>query len=256
MTKFRPCIDLHEGMVKQIVGGSLSDSGAETNFISRYDATFYASLYQSLELSGGHIISLSPNNQHEVEAALKCYPKGLQYGGGVTHGNAAWYLEAGAGKVIVTSLLFEQGALSWSRLSDISSEVGAHNHVKDLSCRRSGDVWMGSTDRWQTITRTPVNRETIDQLQPYCSEFLVHSADVEGLQSGSDEELVSLLGDSVSIPTTYAGGATSIDDLKLVQDLSHGKVDLTIGSTLDIFGGSGVSLDECVQWNKQAQHSN
>ena len=256
MTKFRPCIDLHEGKVKQIVGGSLSESGAKTNFVSQHDATFYASLYQNLGLSGGHIISLGPNNQHEIEAAIKCYPKGLQYGGGVTLGNATWYLEAGADKVIVTSFLFEQGELSWSRLSDISSEVGAHNLVIDLSCRRSSDGWMVSTDRWQTVTRTAVNLETIEQLQPYCSEFLVHSADVEGLQSGIDEELVSLLGDSVSIPTTYAGGATSIDDLKIVQDLSHGKVDLTIGSALDIFGGSGVSLDECVQWNKQAQHSN
>ena len=137
MTNFRPCIDLNEGMVTQIVGGSLSDSGAEANFISRYDATFYASLYQSLELSGGHIISLGPNNQHEVEAALKCYPKGLQYGGGVTLENAIGYLEAGADKVIVTSFLFEQGELSWSRLSNISSEVGAHNLVIDLSCRRA-----------------------------------------------------------------------------------------------------------------------
>ena len=129
--------------------------------------------------------------------------------------NAISYLEAGADKVIVTSFLFEQGELSWSRLSDISSEVGAHNLVIDLSCRRSSDGWMVSTDRWQTITKTSVNLETIEQLQPYCSEFLVHSADVEGLQSGIDQELVSLLGDSVSIPTTYAGGATSIDDLKI-----------------------------------------
>jgi phosphoribosylformimino-5-aminoimidazole carboxamide ribotide isomerase len=252
LTKFRPCIDLHEGKVKQIVGGSLSNSSAKTNFVSRYDATFYASLYQNLGLSGGHVISLGPNNQHEVEAALRSYPKGLQYGGGVTPENAAWYLEAGADKVIVTSFLFEQGELSWSRLSDISSEIGAHNLVIDLSCRRSDDGWMVATDRWQTLTRTPINQETIEQLQPYCSEFLIHSADVEGLRSGIDRDLVSLLGGIVSIPTTYAGGATSIDDLKTVQDLSGGKVDLTIGSALDIFGGSGVSLDECVQWNNLA----
>ena len=252
MTKFRPCIDIHEGKVKQIVGGSLSDSGADTNFVSQHKSSFFASLYKDLGLTGGHLISLGPNNQVAVEAALKCYPKGLQYGGGVTLENATWYLEAGADKVIVTSFLFKQGELSWSRLSDISSEVGAHNLVIDLSCRRSDIGWVVATDRWQTLTRTPINQETIEQLQPYCSEFLIHSADVEGLRSGIDRDLVSLLGDIVSIPATYAGGATGIDDLKTVQDLSNGKVDLTIGSALDIFGGSGVSLDECVQWNNRA----
>ena len=256
MTKFRPCIDLHEGKVKQIVGGSLSDSGADTNFVSQHKSSFFASLYKDLGLTDGHLISLGPNNQAAVEAALKCYPKGLQYGGGVTLENATWYLEAGADKVIVTSFLFEHGELSWSRLSDISSEVGAHNLVIDLSCRRSDGGWVVATDRWQTLTRTPINQETIEQLQPYCSEFLIHSADVEGLRNGIDKDLVSLLGDIVSIPATYAGGATDIDDLKIVQDLSNGKVDLTIGSALDIFGGSGVSLNECVQWNKKAQQSN
>ena len=253
MTYFRPCIDLHEGKVKQIVGGSITTGGAITNFISDKDAAHYANLYSDHDLQGGHIISLGPNNQQEVMRALAAYPQGLQYGGGVNLENAAIFLKAGASHIIVTSFLFEQGEFSWSRLEAIKSAVGAENLVLDLSCRKTDDGWMIATDRWQTITSTAVNSQTISELQNHCAEFLVHAADVEGLQKGIDQDLVKLLGDSCTLPCTYAGGARSLDDLQLVESLSSGGVDLTIGSALDIFGGSGVTLADCIQWNAHQQ---
>lgn len=251
MTVFRPCIDLHQGKVKQIVGGSLSDSGADTNFVSDEEASYFAALYSNLGLKGGHVISLGDNNQQAILEALKAYPKGLQFGGGVTTGNAAAYIDAGADKVILTSYLFEQNDFSWARLSEISAEVGSHNLVIDLSCRKTNQGWMVATNRWQTITNAKIDKYFIEKIQPYCAEFLIHSADVEGLQAGIDSDLISLLGNLVSIPTTYAGGAKSLDDLDTVNSLSDGKVDLTIGSALDIFGGSRVTLQDCVDWNER-----
>jgi len=251
LTVFRPCIDLHQGKVKQIVGGSLSDSGADTNFVSDEEASYFAALYSNLGLKGGHVISLGDNNQQAILEALKAYPKGLQFGGGVTTGNAAAYIDAGADKVIVTSYLFEQNDFSWARLSEISAEVGSHNLVIDLSCRKTNQGWMVATNRWQTITNAKIDKYFIEKIQPYCAEFLIHSADVEGLQAGIDSDLISLLGNLVSIPTTYAGGAKSLDDLDTVNSLSDGKVDLTIGSALDIFGGSRVTLQDCVDWNER-----
>ena len=250
MTAFRPCIDLHQGQVKQIVGGSHTDSGADTNFISSHDAAYYAQLYREHKLTGGHVIALGPNNQQQVLKALKAYPNGMQFGGGVNLENASSYLEAGASHIIITSYLFENGEFSWSRLEAIKAEVGADRLVLDLSCRRTDNGWMIATDRWQTITNTAVDQQTLGELEKHCAEFLVHGADVEGLQAGIDQELVSLLGDCCHLPVTYAGGARSLEDLKLVQTLSQGKVDLTIGSALDIFGGSGVTLDDCINWNQ------
>lgn len=253
MTIFRPCIDLHEGKVKQIVGGSLTANGAETNFVSDRDATYYASLYREHNLQGGHIISLGPNNQQSALRALTAYPQGMQYGGGVNLENASEFLEAGASHVIVTSHLFESGEFSWSRLEAIKSAIGADRLVLDLSCRKTDNGWMIATDRWQTITDTPVNQQTIEKLEGHCAEFLVHAADVEGLQAGIDSDLVSLLGQCCSLPCTYAGGARSLQDLQLVDTLSKGRVDLTIGSALDIFGGSGITLADCIQWNATQQ---
>ena len=252
MTAFRPCIDLHQGQVKQIVGGSLTDDGADTNFVSTHNAAYYAKLYQQHQLTGGHVIALGPNNQPQVLAALAAYPGGLQFGGGVNLENAASYLAAGASHIIVTSYLFENGEFSWPRLEAIKAEVGAERLVLDLSCRKTDQGWMIATDRWQTITSTPVNAQTIAALENHCAEFLVHAADVEGLQAGIDTELVKLLGECCKVPCTYAGGARSLDDLALVDSLSSGSVDLTIGSALDIFGGQGVRLDDCIQWNRRA----
>ena len=250
MTQFRPCIDLHQGKVKQIVGGSLNDQGADTNFVSAYDAAYYASLYQKHSLKGGHVIALGSGNKEEALKALSVWPQGLQFGGGVNGTNAAEFLEAGASHLILTSYLFENGELSADRIETIKREAGKARLVFDLSCRRTESGWNIATDRWQTITNTQINKATLAELAGHCDEFLIHAADVEGLQAGIDQELVKLLGDISTIPVTYAGGARSLKDLELVHSLSKGKVDLTIGSALDIFGGNGVTLDECIAWNK------
>jgi len=249
LTHFRPCIDLHQGKVKQIVGGSLNDKGADTNFVSSYDAAHYAHLYQTNKLMGGHVIALGPGNQQEALNALTAWPKGLQFGGGVNNENASIFLEAGASHVIVTSFLFENGQLSEKKLEAIKQETGIDRLVLDLSCRRTDSGWNIATDRWQTITETQITQQNINELANHCSEFLIHAADVEGLQSGIDQDLVSLLGEFTPIPVTYAGGARSLKDLELVNRLSKGKVDLTIGSALDIFGGHGITLEECISWN-------
>ncbi len=254
MTQFRPCIDLHNGQVKQIVGGSLSDQGATTNFVSQYDSAYYANLYHQHGLSGGHVIALGPGNEEAVLAALKSWPGGLQFGGGVNRENAGHYLNAGASHVIVTSALFENDEFSFKRLEAITKETGKDKLILDLSCRKTQNGWQIATNRWQTITSTSVNAASLKELSQYCAEFLVHAADVEGLQGGIDEELVSLLGQHAYIPTTYAGGARNLGDLKHVHQLSKGHVDLTIGSALDIFGGNGVTLEECIEWNQQHKH--
>lgn len=252
MTKFRPCIDLHEGQVKQIVGGSLNDQGADTNFVSDYNSAHYAKLYKQHNLTGGHVIALGPNNQQAVLDALSEWPNGLQFGGGVNASNAADFIKAGASHVIVTSALFENNEFSFKKLEELKQAVGKDRLILDLSCRRTPTGWNIATNRWQTITQTQITPETLNALSSHCAEFLIHAADVEGLQGGIDNELVSLLGKHVTIPVTYAGGARSLDDLKKVHDLSNGKVDLTIGSALDIFGGNGVTLDQCIAWNQQA----
>jgi phosphoribosylformimino-5-aminoimidazole carboxamide ribotide isomerase len=240
--------------VKQIVGGSLSDQGATTNFVSQYDSAYYANLYHQHGLSGGHVIALGPGNEEAVLAALKSWPGGLQFGGGVNRENAGHYLNAGASHVIVTSALFENDEFSFKRLEAITKETGKDKLILDLSCRKTQNGWQIATNRWQTITSTSVNAASLKELSQYCAEFLVHAADVEGLQGGIDEELVSLLGQHAYIPTTYAGGARNLGDLKHVHQLSKGHVDLTIGSALDIFGGNGVTLEECIEWNQQHKH--
>lgn len=251
MTQFRPCIDLHQGQVKQIVGGSLNDQGADTNFVSQYDAAYYADLYRQHDLQGGHVIALGPGNKEEALKALAAWQNALQFGGGVNQENATEFLQAGASHVIVTSCLFENGQFSWDRLEALKAETGKERLVLDLSCRRTESGWNIATDRWQTVTETAVDSATLSELANHCDEFLIHAADVEGLQAGIDEDLVTLLGQNAFIPVTYAGGARSLQDLKRVAELSNGKVDLTIGSALNIFGGKGVTLEECLSWNRR-----
>ncbi|KAH6914910.1 N--5 [Coprinopsis sp. MPI-PUGE-AT-0042] len=246
---FRPCIDLHNGQVKQIVGGTLSDSTPDTlrtNFVAEQSAGQFAEMYKRHNLTGAHVIKLGPGNDEAAKEALAAWPGGLQIGGGINESNAKEWLDAGASKVIVTSHLFPNGQFSLERLQSLSKTVGKENLVVDVSCRRRGDRWLVAMNKWQDITNMEVCKETLDMLSEYCSEFLVHAADVEGLCQGIDEELVKKLGDWVSIPTTYAGGAKELADLDLVNRLSGGKVDLTYGSSLDIFGGK-VSFEELVQ---------
>ena len=243
---------MHEGRVKQIVGGSLSDSGAglRTNFVSERPARWFAELYRKDDLRGGHVIMLGPGNEAAAREALAAWPGGLQVGGGINAVNARGWLEAGASHVIITSWVFREGRLDWERLRELVAKIGKGRLVLDLSCRKRGGEYFVVTDRWQKFTDMKVNRETLGTLAEYCDEFLVHAVDVEGLCQGIDAELVKDLGEWTPIPTTYAGGARAIEDLKLVDRLSGGRVDLTIGSALDIFGGTGVKYEEAVAYNR------
>ncbi len=254
MTRFRPCIDLHQGQVKQIVGGTLNDDTglAETNFVSEQPPAFFAKTYAEDGLTGGHVIKLGPGNEEAALEALHAYPNGLQLGGGVCVDNAAGFLEAGASHVIVTSMLFDtNGRFQEDLLDKLITEVGKDHVVLDLSCRRTEDGWQVAMNRWQTLTDLAVTAKTLEQLSSYAAEFLVHAADVEGKCEGVDEDLVQKLGEWATLPMTYAGGARSMADLALVDQLSGGNVDLTIGSALDLFGGTGAAYADCVSWNKK-----
>lgn len=261
MTRFRPCIDLHAGQVKQIVGGTLDSATAtlQTNFISPHAPSHFARLYRDHHLVGAHVIMLGPGNAAAAREALVAWPGALQIGGGITDQNAGEWLDAGASKVIITSFLFPGGSFSQERLGSVLTALGGDTDklVIDLSCRRQQgeDRWSVAMDKWQTITDMEVNQESISRLEPYCSEFLIHAADNEGLQRGVDEKLVERLAEWCSIPVTYAGGGRNLEDLERVKRLSGGKVDLTIGSALDCFGGSGVTLAECVEWNRRQENS-
>jgi len=248
---FRPCIDLHEGHVKQLVGGTLTDDGATTNFVADQPAGWFASRFRDDGLVGGHVIKLGPGNDEAARQALAAYPGGLQVGGGINADNAVEWLEAGASHVIVTSWLFDGPTLDPDRLAALVAAVGRERLVLDLSCRRRGDEHVVVTDRWQTFTDLVVSPDALEDLAGHCAEFLVHGVDVEGLAQGIDTDLVQLLAASSPIPTTYAGGARALDDLSLVERLGGGRIDLTIGSALDLFGGHGVRYDDVVAWNRR-----
>lgn len=245
--EFRPCIDIHNGRVKQIVGGSLKDKDnqAEENFVSQMDGAFYANMYKKAGIRGGHIILLNPVTSEYYEAtraqallALHSYPGGLQLGGGITADNAAQFIEAGASHVIVTSYVFNNGRIDYNNLEKLVDAVGKSHLVLDLSCRKKDDSYYIVTDRWQKFTDEVITEELLDELSQYCDEFLIHAVDVEGKASGIEKELVSLLGDWGKIPLTYAGGVHSFEDLRLIKELGHNRVNVTIGSALDLFGGS------------------
>ena len=257
MTKFRPCIDLHDGKVKQIVGSSLSDSGAglKTNFETDRSSSWFAELYKKDGIKGGHVIMLGKGNESAAKDALSAYPGGLQVGGGINAQNAKEYIDAGASHVIVTSWIFPEGKLDRERLNELVKTVGKEHLILDLSCKRTGMAngkpqWKIATNRWQTIIDIEITKETLEDLARYCDEFLVHAADVEGKQQGMDDELIKFLAENSPIPVTYAGGAKSLEDLEHCKEISNGKIDLTIGSALDLFGGKGVKYDDCVKFNK------
>ena len=236
--KFRPCIDLHNGKVKQIVGGSLMDGEEpETNFIADQPPARYAERYRADGLTGGHVIKLGDGNDDAAREALAAWPGGLQIGGGITAENAAEWLEAGASHVIVTSALFRAGRIDPDRLSALVAAVGRDRLVIDLSCRRRDDRYYVVTDRWQTFTETAVDAASLRALAGSCAEFLVHGVDVEGKQQGMDEALVELLAEYCPIPCTYAGGVRSFDDLERLHAIGRGRIDVTVGSALDLFGG-------------------
>ncbi len=255
MTKFRPCIDLHQGKVKQIVGGSLRDEGPgpKENFVTDRPSSWFASTFRHDSLTGGHVIKLGPGNELAAREALAAWSGGLQIGGGINESNAAEWLDAGASHVIVTSALFDaEGKFLEDVLQSLVNNIGQEKLVIDLSCRRTQDGWTVAMNRWQTPTELMVNHATLDRLAPFCDEFLIHAADIEGLCRGIDAELVALLGNWGKIPVTYAGGAATMDDLLLVEQVGRGKVDVTVGSALDLFGGKGLRYNDLAAWNKRA----
>lgn len=254
--RFRPCIDIHNGQIKQIVGGTLKDLGdkAEENFVSQQDGSFFAELYKSYGLVGGHIILLNPadspyyrEDMRQAELALSTYPGGLQIGGGVNADNAPMFIQMGASHVIATSYVFKDGQINYNNLKALSGAVGREHLVLDLSCRKRDGEYYIVTDRWQKFTDVRMNRKTLDMLAEYCDEYLIHAVDVEGKASGIETGVAALLGSWAGIPTTYAGGVASFDDLAALKELGNGRVDVTIGSALDIFGGN-MSFKEILRF--------
>ena len=250
--EFRPCIYIHNGKVKQIVGGSLRDEGsaAAENFVAEQDAAFFAGLYRDAGLRGGHIILLNPVGSEYYEAtkrqalsALSTYPGGMQIGGGITEENAEEFLEAGASHVIVTSYVFQNGRIHYERLQKLLERVGRERLVLDLSCKKVGDCYRIVTDRWQKVTEEVVNEALLDRLASYCDEFLIHAVDVEGKAQGIEQEVVRLLGNWGKLPITYAGGVHNYRDLELLQELGRNRLNVTVGSALDLFGGE-------MEWKK------
>lgn len=251
--KFRPCIDLHQGKVKQIIGSTLDEENPQnlrTNFVADRPSSYYAALYKRDGLFGGHVIMLGPGNEEAAAAALAAFPGGLQVGGGITAANARSWLDRGAAAVIVTSYVFQNGRVDEHRLAELSRLVGRQHLVLDLSCRKKNNDYFIVTDRWQKFTDVRIDRESLAHFAGYCSEFLIHAADVEGKCRGIARDLVADLGQWVTIPTTYAGGVRNIEDLQLVRKFGQDRLDVTAGSSLDIFGGTGMRYAEAVAFHK------
>lgn len=243
---FRPCIDIHNGQVKQIVGGSLIDMGdyAKENFVSDKDGGYYATLYKNAGLKGGHIILLNPKDSRyyeddvlQAKKALAAYNNGLMIGGGINNENACEFLKAGASHVIVTSYVFKNGEILFDNLERIKRETGKEHLVLDLSCRKKDGDYYIVTDRWQKFTNVKITGKLMKELSSYCDEYLIHAVDVEGQAHGIESGLVRILNEYNTIPVTYAGGVGSYEDLTLLKELGHNKIDVTIGSALDLFGG-------------------
>ncbi len=240
---FRPCIDLHEGMVKQIVGATLSDAatdGPETNFQAERPAAWFADLYRRDQLAGGHVIQLGKGNRAAARSALARWPGGMQLGGGVNDENARQWLDAGASHVIVTSWVFSDGRIHMDRLKRLTGQIGKKRLVLDLSCRKRGDAYLVTTNRWQTFTAEAVTYALLDRLAAFCDEFLIHAVDVEGRCAGIETDLVAYLGRWAGLPITYAGGIADQEDIDRIDALGNGSIDFTVGSALDIFGGTGL----------------
>ncbi len=254
--KFRPCIDLHNGKVKQIVGSTLRDENPgslRTNFTSELSASHYARMYKHDGLYGGHVIMLGPGNEQAAREAFQAFPGGLQAGGGITPRNARYWLDQGAAAVIVTSYVFRDGRVLAERLQEMMELVGRDRLVVDLSCRKRGDSYYVVTDRWQKFTDTKITPETLNYFSRFCFEFLVHAADVEGRCQGIAEDLVAGLGKWTPLPTTYAGGVRDMDDLRRIEELGGNRLDVTVGSSLDIFGGSTMKYRDAVAFNRQQE---
>ena len=256
--EFRPCIDIHNGKIKQIVGSSLKDTGnqAKENFVAAQDGAYFANFYKKDGIKGGHIILLNPSDSEYYEEtkkqallALHAYPGGMQIGGGINDGNAAYFIKEGASHVIVTSYVFKDGRVNYENLSRLVQAVGKQHIVLDLSCRKKDGFYYIVTDRWQKFTQERVTEELLDDLSKYADEFLVHAVDVEGKASGIEVPLVKLLGKWGKIPITYAGGVGSFDDVEKLKQYGSNKVNVTIGSALNLFGGN-MDYEDVITYTK------
>ncbi len=256
--QFRPCIDLHNGKVKQIVGSTLSDDDPgllRTNFIAKHPSSWFAKLYKRDRLKGGHIIKLGPGNDEAAREALAAWPGAMQIGGGITAANAKEWLDCGASHVIVTSYVFSEGKVNEARLKELVQTVGKKHLVLDLSCRRRGEEYLIVTNRWQNFTDVVISPEIMDKLSSLCDEFLVHAADVEGQCNGIEEALVRRLAQWSTIPVTYAGGVKNLQDLERIRELGGGRLHATVGSALDIFGGTTMKYDDAVVFHRRYKQS-
>lgn len=251
--QFRPCIDLHNGKVKQIVGSTLKDDDPEslqTNFTADQPSSWFAELYHRDNLTGGHIIKLGPGNDEAAAEALAAWPGGMQIGGGISADNGGEWLDKGASHVIVTSYVFRDGQVDQDRLQRLVRAVGKERLVLDLSCRRKGNDYYIVTDRWQKFTDVIISPKILEEFAALCDEFLIHAADVEGRCRGIETELVKSLAEWTPIATTYAGGIKDLSDMELIRDLGQGRLHATVGSALDIFGGSSMTYQEAVAFHR------
>lgn len=173
----------------------------------------------------------------------------MQAGGGITDENAAEFLDAGASHVIVTSYVFRNGKIDYGNLRRLASETGKDHLVLDLSCRKRDDDYYIVTDRWQKFTEEKVTPALLDELASYADEFLVHAVDVEGKADGIEEPLAEMLGSWGKIPLTYAGGVRDFSDIEKLKELGKNRLNVTIGSALDLFGGK-LSYREVVDYMK------
>lgn len=238
--EFRPCIDIHNGKVKQIVGTTLTDFGDEpsVNFESSQTADFFSRLYKKDGLYGGHVIKLGPDNEDSALEALKAWPGGLQIGGGINSNNASDYIKAGASHVIVTSYVFKDGKINYKNLNKLLKVVGKNRLVLDLSCKKKNEAYYIVTDRWQNWTEVKISKNSLELLGSYCDEILVHAASVEGKMQGPDLNLVKILAEYSPVTVTYAGGISTMEDLKNIKRIGRDRINITVGSALDLFGGN------------------
>ena len=258
--ELRPCIDIHNGKVKQLVGGSVQDQGdlARENYVSGESAAWYALKFAEKNLKNGHVILLNSKDSPNYEAtrqqafeALRAYPGGLQVGGGITADNAQEYLDAGASHVIVTSYVFQNGTISFENLYKLVERVGRKRIVLDLSCRKKDGLYYIVTDRWQKYTKVALSPDVLTMLASFCDEFLIHGVDVEGKRSGIEEELIELLGRWHQSPITYAGGIRSFEDIEKIRRIGNGRIHITIGSALDLYGGD-LSFEEAIRYMQRS----
>ena len=250
--KFKPCIDLHHGKVKQIIGSTLNSKEIKVNFTSNQNSSYFAQLYRKYQLSGAHIIMLGPNNEEACLQALKTWPGHLQVGGGITLANGEKWLKAGAQKLIFTSYLFPDKTLDLSRLQSLKKNYGRNKIVIDLSCSKTlaDKGYYVFKNKWKEQTTFKLELASLQSIIPYTEEILIHAISVEGKNQGMDQDLVyqlKKLHEQTNLNLVYAGGIHHQEELDEFVKISESKIDFTIGSALDIFGGRGFSFQQLAQ---------